>query len=62
MCNYIVEASIPTIILFCVKSVKMLMIYINGRRFSVQAFIRARFRMRITTLQSYTIFIGAALT
>ena len=47
------------IILFCVKSVKMLMICINGRRFGAQAFISARFRMRITTLQSYTIFMGA---
>ena len=37
----------------------MLLIYIYGRRFGPKAFIRARFRMRITTLQSYTIFIGS---
>ena len=52
--NYVVEASVSTIILFCVKSAKMLMTYINGRRFSTQAFIRARFLMKITTLRSYT--------
>ena len=33
------------LILFCVKSVKMLMIYINGRCYGGQAFISARFRI-----------------
>ena len=45
--DYIVEVSVHTIILFRAKSTKMLMIYINGRRFGAQAFITARFRMRI---------------
>ena len=45
--NYMIEASVPTMILFCVKSVKMLMIYINGRRFGPVAFISTRFRIRI---------------
>ena len=56
--NYVIEASISTIILVRVKSAKMLIIYINGKRFGAQAFIRARFYMQITTLWSYTIFIG----
>ena len=29
-----VEASVPTMIIFCVKSAKMLLIYMNGRCFS----------------------------
>ena len=28
--NYMVEVSVPTMILFCMKSAKMLLIYING--------------------------------
>ena len=32
--NYVVEASVPMIILFRVKSTKMLMIYINGKCFN----------------------------
>ena len=36
--NYVVEASVSTIILFCVKSTKVLINYVNGRRFSAQAF------------------------
>ena len=56
--NFMVEASVPTMILFCVKSAEILLIYINGRRFNPVAFISARFCMRITTLQSYVIFIG----
>ena len=43
MANYVVELSISTIILFCVTSAKMLMIYINGRHFGAQAFIRAKY-------------------
>ena len=44
---YVIEASVPTIILFCVKSAKMLLIYINGRRFGPVAFISTRFRMSV---------------
>ena len=36
--DYVVEASIHMIVLFCVKSAIML-IYINGRRSGAQAFI-----------------------
>ena len=60
--NFMVEASIPTMILFCAKSAKMLLVYINGRRSGPVAFISARFCMRITTLQSYVIFIGSLST
>ena len=44
--HYVVEVSIHTIILFCVESAKMLMIYINGRRLYTQAFISTRCCMR----------------
>ena len=47
LANFMIEASGPTMILFCVKSAKMLLIFINGRRFGPVAFISARFRMRI---------------
>ena len=40
--NSMVEASVPTMILFCVKFAEML-IYTNGRRFGPVAFISARF-------------------
>ena len=61
--NYMMEASVPTMIFFCVKSAKMLMTYIiHGRRFGPVAFINAWFRMRLTTLQSYMIFIGSSST
>ena len=49
---YVIEASVPTIIVFCVKSAKMLMIHINGRRFGPVAFISAKFRMRIDIFAS----------
>ena len=39
---YVIEASVPMIIFFCVKSAKMVMIYINGRRFGPVAFISAK--------------------
>ena len=42
LANYIVEASISTIILFCVIH-KDVDIYINDRHFGPKAFIRARF-------------------
>ena len=38
-----IEASVPTMILFCVKST-MLLIYINGRLFGQVAFISATMR------------------
>ena len=43
--NSMVEANVPTMILFCVKSAEMLLIYINGRRFGPVAFISARLCM-----------------
>ena len=52
--DYVVETSIHTTILFCAKSAKMLMIYINGIRFGAQAFISARFRMRNLALMKAT--------
>ena len=43
--NCTIEASVLTMILFCLKSAKMLMIYITGRHFGPVAFISARFHM-----------------
>ena len=37
--TFLIEASVSTMILFCVKSAKMLLIYINGGRFSPVALI-----------------------
>ena len=49
-CIYIIiwlkQLSIPWMIVFCAKSMKMLMIYINGRRFGPVAFISTRFTKR----------------
>ena len=42
MTIYVIEASFSTIILFCAKFAKMLIIYINSRHFGPVAFISAR--------------------
>ena len=51
--DYVVEASVRTIILFCVKSVKMLMIYINGRCFAAQTLISAIFCLCIPKIMRF---------
>ena len=50
---YVIEARLPTINIF-VQFAKMLMIYVNGRRFRPVAFVSARFR-RIICLQNLTL-------
>ena len=52
LANYVVDSSNPTIILFCIKSTKILMIYVNGRRFNAQTFISAKFCMWIIRMEN----------
>ena len=57
-----IEASVPTMILFCVKSAKMLMIYIYGKRFGPEPFVSGRFPVadnNITIIHdTYRVFIN----